>query len=81
VFDAEGRRFRLDVVEPTRRKTRWFRLRNSIQLTPVKFTSLEEHATGVEELRTVLIKQLPNAEPNIPLEELVKLAAAQLQSP
>jgi hypothetical protein len=78
VFDADGRRFKLDVVEPTRRKRGLFGTR--IELTPVKFTALEVTATGADELRSILAKKLPSARPGAPLVELLKLARAAFRS-
>lgn len=76
VFDADGRRFKLDVVEPTRRRKGLFG--TSIELTPVTFKSLEDKATGADDLRALLVKHMPGVAPSAPLSELVQLALTKL---
>jgi hypothetical protein len=79
VFDADGRRFKLDVIEPTRRRKGLFG--TSIELTPVTFKSLEDKATGADELRALLVKQMPGVAPSAPLSDLVQHALTKLRSP
>lgn len=79
VFDADGLRLKLEPIEPTKTRKRWFI--TSITLTPVALRALEAQPTGADELRVLLLERFPDADPGIGLQDLVQRAVSALPSP